>query len=300
MDNYLGIDWGGTNIDIGVVNSSGSLIARSVYPTSSNNTKEKFLELLKNVLALYSKYNIKAIGIGAPGLIDIKNGKIFDLPNVPGWKNYPISKEFGRSLKKKVFINNDANVFTLAECKVGLGGHVKNALFFTLGTGLGSGVVINGELLYARTSAAELAHIPITVNGQKCGCGSNGCIETYLGNAYLIRNYKKKTGIKKEITVKELYERALLGEKAALSVWEEFSFYFGRFLAGMVNLFNPEVIILGGGVSGAYNLFKPMVLAHIKRYAMAPLSKGLKIKKAKIKHAGIIGAALWAASNCAA
>ncbi|MDD5441410.1 MAG: ROK family protein, partial [Candidatus Omnitrophica bacterium] len=84
MDNYLGIDWGGTNIDIGVVNSSGSLIARSVYPTSSNNTKEKFLELLKNVLALYSKYNIKAIGIGAPGLIDIKNGKIFDLPNVPG------------------------------------------------------------------------------------------------------------------------------------------------------------------------------------------------------------------------
>jgi glucokinase len=194
-----------------------------------------------------------------------------------------------------VFIDNDANVFALAEVRKGAGRGKSRAIFLTLGTGLGGAVIFDGKIIEGVTSASELGHVVIDANGQKCGCGGYGCIETFTGSNRLLEKYRAlKKMVKAPSEVKEIFDRAKAGEKEAIIVWQEFSKYLGKFLAGMVNIFNPQIIILGGGVSGAFSLFKPLLMKALKAQAMWPQFTGLKLVKAKLNDAGIIGAALLA------
>jgi len=289
---FLGLDWGGTYIKAGLVNSQGLIVKKRVYSSVDLQKKEVFIQNLKSLLKDFKDYPIRGIGIGAPGMIDPKKGSIYYLPNIPGWRNYPLRAILQKQLKLPVAVGNDANVFGLAEARCGAGKGLKQAIFLTLGTGLGGAVIIEGKLLRGKTSAAELGHVPMTLKGAACGCGSKGCIETYTGNSYLLKRYrqlkKNKTKVKE---IREIFERGLAGERQALILWKEFSFNLGKFLAGMVNVFNPQGIIFGGGVSGAFKLFRPYLLEVIKREAMWPQVKGLKILKARLKQPGIIGAA---------
>jgi len=293
MQVFLGIDWGGTYIKAGLVNSQGKIIKKKVY--SSNQLKEKqgFINNLKVLLDDFSSFSIKGIGIGVPGIVDVKKGFIYYLPNIPGWEKYPLKINLEKKLGLPVFIDNDANAFALAENRFGAAKGKKQVIFLTLGTGLGGAIICGGKLLEARTSAAELGHVPVSLEGKLCGCGGRGCIETYVGNRYLLSRYKSlkknKTKVKE---VKELFQRGLDGEKEALIVWKEFSHNLGKFLSGMINVFNPQVIIFGGGVSGAFRLFKPLVASEIKKQVMWPQNLGVKLVRAKLKNAGIIGAAL--------
>ncbi|MBN3040494.1 MAG: ROK family protein, partial [Candidatus Omnitrophica bacterium] len=247
----------------------------------------------------FAGHKIKAIGIGAPGIINIQEGFIYYLPNIPGWKNFPLKKILEKRLKIPVVIDNDANVFALAESCLGAGKGKTRSIFLTLGTGLGGAVVINGRLLQTSASAQELGHVPINLKGRLCGCGARGCIETEVGNKYLLKKYKQiKKNCPEGIEIKDLYHKALKGEREALKVWKDFSKALGKFLGGMINIFNPEVIIFGGGVSGAFNFFKPFVYKAIKEQAMWPNLKDLKLQKARLKDAGIIGAGLLARASC--
>ncbi|MDD5069250.1 MAG: ROK family protein [Candidatus Omnitrophica bacterium] len=309
METYLGIDWGGTYIKAGLVDRSGSILKSKVFESSSFLDKKCFINALKylvisledfkpkkNPLSKKSeKIKIKAVGIGAPGIIDVKKGFIYYLPNVLGWERYPLKATLEKSLNLPVYVNNDANLFALAESRIGAAKGKSRVLFFTLGTGLGGAIIIEGRILEGRTSATELAHVPINLKGARCGCGSFGCIETYTGNRYLLKRYKAIKKGKTEVSdIKTIYLRAKNKEKEALLLWEEFSYNFGRYLSGMINIFNPEIIVLGGGVSGAIDVFKPMLLKVINQFTVWPHLKDLKIVPAKVKNAGIVGAAFLA------
>lgn len=289
---FAGIDWGGTYIKFGLLNSRGKVIKKNVYISSRLKEKKDFINTLGKII---KSNNIKALGIGAPGLINVEEGFIYYLPNIPGWENFPLKKELEKRLQIPVFIDNDANLFSLAEARFGAAKGKSRAIFLTLGTGLGGGILYEGKIMHGATTAFELGHIPVDINGKKCSCGSRGCIETFVGNNYLVKEYKKLKNISREkLEVKDIFQKALKGEKEAKKIWKDFSYYLGAFLAGMVNLFNPEVIVLGGGVSGAISVFKAELEKEIKKRAMPPNLAGLKILKAKLKSAGIIGAALLA------
>ncbi|MCP4652358.1 MAG: ROK family protein [Candidatus Omnitrophica bacterium] len=296
MDYFLGIDWGGTYIKAGVVTSSGRVLRKKLFVSDRLKSKKIFIESIKSLVADLSGYDIKGVGIGVPGIVDIKKGFIYYLPNINGWKNYPLKKVLAKELKLPVFVDNDANVFALAENCLGAARKAKRVLFFTLGTGLGSAVILDGRILEGSTSAAELGHFPISLTGTKCGCGGYGCIETFLGNKYLLLRYAQlKKGKAKTLNkVKDIFLKAKEGETAAIKVWQEFSYAFGMYLSGMINVFDPDKIVLGGGVSGAMSVFKPMLLKIIKKQAMWPQAKNTKIVKAKLKNAGLIGAGLLA------
>ncbi|HIE35893.1 MAG TPA: ROK family protein [Candidatus Omnitrophica bacterium] len=289
----LGIDWGGTFIKIGLVKISGkvNLLKKLVYASERLKEKETFISKLISLIEEFKDYKIKGIGIGAPGIIDTRKGFIYYLPNVKGWENFPLKEMLEGRLKIPVFVDNDANLFALGEAKLGVGKEKKRIIFLTLGTGLGSSIIWEGKILEAGTSSLELAHVPVSLKGRKCGCGARGCIETFIGAKYLLRRYYqlKKERIKE---VRELFQRGLKKEKEALIVWREFSYSLGKFLAGMVNIFNPQMIIIGGGVSGAFRLFKPLLLETIKKEAMWPQLKNLKLVRAKLKNAAIFGAAI--------
>ncbi len=297
MQVFLGIDWGGTYIKAGLVDSRGKIVKKKVYPSGAD--KQGFIKKIKTLLKSFSGFNIKGIGIGAPGIIDIEKGFIYYLPNIPGWKNYPLRSVLEKHLQLPVFIDNDANVFALAEVRCGAAKGKKRAIFLTLGTGLGGAIIFNGKLLEGKTSALELGHVPINSRGKLCGCGGTGCIETYVGNRYLVSHYRRLKKKTKVTEVKEIFERGLKGEKEALAVFGEFSRNLGKFLAGMINVFNPQVIIFGGGVSGAFKLFKPLVEKEIKKQVMWPQYLGVSLVRAKLKDAGIIGAAFLAREKVA-
>ncbi|UCD15099.1 MAG: ROK family protein [Candidatus Omnitrophota bacterium] len=295
MKMFLGVDWGGTYIKAGVVDYRGKIVKSEVFASKGLRKKQVFIREIKGLLSRFRKYKIRAVGIGAPGIIDTKKGFIYYLPNIPGWKNYPLRGILRRQLRLPIYIDNDANLFALAEASLGAGKGAKCVIFLTLGTGLGGAVILDGKILEAATSACELGHTPLSIGGQVCGCGGRGCIETFVGNKYLLENYRKLKKNKAEARgVKEIFQRALAGEAEATVVWENFAEALGMFLSGMVNIFNPEVIVFGGGISGAFRLFKPLVARVIKQQAMWPQVKGLKLVRAKLKDAGIIGAALLA------
>ena len=295
MQVFLGIDWGGTYIKAGLVDSRGKIVKKKVYPSRAD--KQGFINSIKALLKSFSAFSIKGIGIGAPGIIDIEKGFIYYLPNISGWKNYPLQSVLEEQLQLPVFIDNDANVFALAEARCGAAKGKKRAIFLTLGTGLGGAIIYNGKLLEGKTSALELGHVPISLKGKLCGCGGRGCIETYVGNSYLISHYRRLKKKTKVTEVKEIFERGLKGEEEALAVFGEFSRNLGKFLSGMINVFNPQVIIFGGGVSGAFKLFKPLVEKEIKKQVMWPQYLGVSLVRAKLKNAGIIGAAFLAREN---
>lgn len=292
MNETLGIDWGGTYIKAGIVDHQGKIIEKKVFASSDFRKKKVFIQQIKDLVRIFKHFKIKGIGIGAPGIIDTQRGFIYYLPNISGWENYPLKDVLKKELKLPLSINNDANVFALAEARLGAAKGAQRAIFLTLGTGLGGAVIINGKILEGRTSSTELGHVPISLDGRICSCGGKGCIETFVGIKHLLAQYRK---LKKNKTagkeVKEIFENAVRGEKEALMVWKEFSHSLGKFLAGMINIFDPEVIVLGGGVSGAFRLFKPFLWDAIKSQAMWPQLLHVKLAQAKLKDAGIIGAA---------
>jgi len=297
---FLGIDWGGTYIKAGITDNKGNLLSRRVFFSSRFKKKDAFIKKIEELANSVRPKRINAVGIGVPGIIDTKGGFIYYLPNIPGWQKYPIRKVLEKKLNIPVAVDNDANVFALAEARIGAAKGTNRAIFLTLGTGLGGAVIIDGNIFKGRTSAGELGHVPVSLKGARCGCGGTGCIETFLGNKYLVSLYKRiKRQKNLNAEVKDIFKNALEGEEEAILVWENFSYALGMFLSGMINVFNPEKIIFGGGVSGAFKVFKPLVWKVIENQAMWPHIKTLKLIKAKLKNAGIIGAAILAKEQLA-
>lgn len=294
----LGIDIGGTNIKVGLVNSSGKVFARTNLATRTFvRNKTKLINALVNCLQdilqenRLTKRDILGIGVGLPGLIDAERGIVNFLVNIPGWKKVPLKKIIEKRLGIPTFIDNDVNVMTLGEWEFGAGRGIKNLVCITLGTGVGGGLVVNNEIFRGEGfSAGEIGHIPLNEKGPKCNCGGYGCLETYVGNKYLSKK-GQKIFKNKNIALETITARASRGDKKAIQFWNETGTHLGNGLAGVVNVFNPTCIIIGGGIANAHKYLFKAIKKTIKKRAMRIPADMVKIIRAKLGNdAGIIGA----------
>ena len=308
MKKIIGLDLGGTFIKIGVVDEKGKLLSKKEIPTPQGQGRAQVIkamaESINNCLKSYPKKEFLGIGIGTPGLVD-KNGKVFSAPNLPSWNNLNLKKTFEEKFSLPVKVENDANAITWGEYKFGAGKGYDNVICITLGTGVGGGVVLNGKLLRgAKYSAVEIGHMPICYAGPKCKCGNIGCIERYVGAKYIVDMAKEKLkgrkslimgmvgGDKKRITPKIISEAYRKGDKLAEEIWIEVGIYLGTLFSGFVNLLNPQVIIISGGVAQVGDILFSTIKRTIDERSFSLLAKDVKVVPAKLgKDTGIISAA---------
>ncbi|MCM8765013.1 MAG: ROK family protein [Candidatus Omnitrophica bacterium] len=307
MKKAIGVDLGGTYIKYGLVDETGKILKSGMLPTKAEEkNRDIVVEQMSFAIKDAWQNDIEGIGIGTPGVVD-NYGAVFESPNLPDWHNFNVKEVFEKKFNKPVAVENDANSIAWGEYLFGAGKGTRTIVCLTLGTGLGGGVVINGKLLRgALYSAAELGHMPVDYKGRKCGCGSTGCIEAYVGRDYIVRSAIRKirTGKKSilnkmvknlsEITPKLISEAYQKGDKVAEEVWIEMATALGAFLAGMVNMLNPDRIILAGGIAQAGEILFSTVRKTIKERAMHVLSETVEVVPAGLGNdAGIIsGAAL--------
>ncbi len=313
----IGIDLGGTNIAAGIVNEEFKIIAKDSVPTEASRSSD---EITADIAALCRKLcadnsialsDITSIGIASPGIVNDETGEIIYTNNLP-FKHYPIlpilKKELG---VKEMHIENDANAAAWGEAIAGAAKGSKSSVMITLGTGVGGGIIDDGKVLKGFNSAAgELGHIVIQVDGRPCSCGRRGCWEAYSSATGLITTTREKleecekTGRKTVMTelVKEAgkingriaFDGKRMGDEAACEVVDEYAKYLASGLASMINIFQPEVVSIGGGISneGQYllDLITPLILA--QTYGTGTVTSPA-IRIATLRNdAGIIGAAV--------
>ncbi|MFH1782428.1 MAG: ROK family protein [Candidatus Omnitrophota bacterium] len=294
----IGVDLGGTRIKMGLVSSLGNVSYRREIDTPSDPKREELFNAISSGIegvirsSHLKKSDIVGLGIGVPGPVDSKRGIVHYFPNIKGFDNVPMASILQRKLKLKVALDNDVNVMTLGEYRFGAGKGAKNLVCLTLGTGVGGGIIINGEIYRGSTMCAgEIGHIPINERGPRCNCRGEACLERYIGNRYILDRSKKI--FNKGITLEKVSELALKGNRKAILVWEDVAKKLGTALTGVVNLLNPDKIVIGGGVSKAGNLILAPLRKEVKKRAMKDQARHVKIVRAKLGNdAGIIGASL--------
>ncbi len=298
MKNFvLGIDVGGTNVKLGVVDNQGKIITRRNLVTgehvhSKAQLIQAFIDGINTLMMQHrlSPKDFSGIGIGLPGLVDPIKGVVLFLPNIPGWKNVPLKKILEQAVKIPVFIENDVNLIAMGEWKFGAGKGSRNMICMTLGTGVGGGLILNNELYRGEGFAAgEIGHIPLNEEGPACNCGGFACFEGAVGNRQLTEKTKKTFGI--ELSPQQIGDLAGQNDPRAIKFWEETGVRIGNGLTGVVNLLNPPLIVIGGGVSNNYAFLAKTIKATIKRRAMKVQAAMVKIVRAKLgDDAGILGA----------
>jgi len=272
----IAIDLGGTNLKCALLDSALKIKAKSCFSTKSFNNKQKLIGgIIDSINSFILKLNltknsILGVGIGLPGPVDTAKGVVHFLPNIPGWKEVGLKNILEKIIKLPVFIDNDAKLMALAEHKSGSAKGYSNVLCLTLGTGVGGGLIIGNSLYRGRDNAAgEVGHIPLNERGPVCGCGSEACLEVYVGNARIIEDARKLFGSK--ITLEEVSRLAQGDNIKAMKFWDEVGGKIGLALSGIVNLLNLDAIVIGGGISSAGNaLFKSVkytILARAMRRA---------------------------------
>ncbi|MBR3604986.1 MAG: ROK family protein, partial [Candidatus Gastranaerophilales bacterium] len=266
----IGVDIGGTNVKIALVDFDGKIIYSNTVPTRAemgyeagvNNIKQAIKELMSETGE--SAQTIEAIGFGLPGQIDYKEGIVKNLPNIPGWVNIPLAKIIEDEFSIPTRLDNDVRCAALGELNFGAGKGCENLICITVGTGIGSGIVLNGKLVRGATNAAgEIGHIKMDMTGGPlCGCGDYGCFEAYASGPAIVTMAKEYISGGKSAKYKEMAsdglitpyivaQAALQGDAVSIQIFKQMGKIIGTGLASVVNLLNPEKIIIGGGVADA-------------------------------------------------
>lgn len=310
---YIGIDLGGTNIKAGVVDENGKIICKDSIPTHRERTAE---EIMKDMAMLSLKVakdagvdikDVKSIGIGTPGTPNDKEGILVYTNNL-NFRNVPMRAEIQKYIDIPVHIDNDANCAALAESIAGASKGVEHSIAITLGTGVGGGVVINSKIYSGfNYAAAELGHIVISMDGEQCTCGRKGCWEAYASATALIEQTKRAAlanpdsainklvnGNLDAIDAKTSFDAARQGDETGRKVVDQYIKYLAEGLINVINAFQPEVVVIGGGVckEGEY-LLKPLrELVKVGVYSKEEVPQ-TEIRVAKMGNdAGIVGAAM--------
>lgn len=312
---FIGADLGGTNIATVIVDEFGEIINKHTRPTEASKGPKTVIENVKNsiykVCSDVPSEEVAGIGLGIPGLVDIEKGISIFAGNL-GWKNIPVLKEFKEEFKKPVFMDNDVRVATLGEKYFGAGRGIDNLICITLGTGIGSGIIINGKLYRGRNSCAgEIGHITVVKDGLYCNCGNRGCLEVYAsapGMSRRAREYIRAghytildsmvCGDLSKITPKLISKAYDRGDQLAIKIMEETAEILAIGIANYIDIIDPEMVVIGGGVSLAGDrLFKPLRKFVVER-SMNKIAKNVKIVPAKLKNeSGMMGSAALAMKN---
>ncbi|MDN3018524.1 ROK family glucokinase [Paenibacillus sp. BSR1-1] len=316
---FAGVDLGGTTTKIAFISMNGVIVHKWEIPTDNSNEgqnitsniaksiNEKLNELGAN------REQLIGIGMGAPGPVDYKTGIILNVVNL-GWKdNYPLKESLEAATSLPAVIENDANCAALGEMWQGAGNGAKDLVCVTLGTGVGGGVIANGNIVQGVNGAAgEIGHITsIPFGGAPCNCGKTGCLETVasatgivrLGNEALLIDgsngeLAEKHAANGNITAKDVFDSARNGDLLAKKVLDDVSFHLGFALANIANTLNPEKIVLGGGVSKAGDILLKSVRENFEKYAFSSVKDSTKLAVATLGNdAGVLGAAYLIKNN---
>jgi glucokinase len=303
----MGVDMGGTAIKMAVLDER----LRVLWSTVLDNRIQVPLNVLAKRLAGVLKgrlSGVKSVGFGVAGDIDSSKGLVRFSPNL-GLKNAPLGNWLKKYLCRAVVIDNDANAAAWGIYKTQVSPKIKNVIVATLGTGVGGGLILDGKLYRGITgSAGEIGHIILVPGGRLCHCGNRGCLETYVGGTYLVREAlvrirrgegslirRLAQGRAERVTPLLLNQAARRGDPMARSLWKEAGEKLGQGLAGLINVLNPELIVLCGGMASAQNLFLPAARKVISQAAFKTPARAVQIKvAAEASRIGVIGAALLA------
>lgn len=294
----LALDIGGTKIAAGVVNSRGKVLFKYIEPTDSRANSRIFLNNLKRIIwhtikaAKIDESQIMAIGVGSPGPLDIKKGRIIFAPNLPkSLRNFSIVKPLQEEFKLPVILKNDADAASLGEWMFGAGRGTKNMIYLTISTGIGGGIIINGQLYHGQGSAGEIGHIIIDPNGPICRCGNCGCLEA-LASGTAVAGLAKRMMRRKQIDSKKVFQLAKRRNKLAKKVIKKSLSILGTGLVNLIHILHPDKIILGGGMMRDADMILPFLRKFVQRKVMPGFKQNIKIEKAKLgDDVGLIGAA---------
>lgn len=313
MTKRIGIDVGGTNVKIALVDGEGKIIYSNSVPTYAqmgyeytvNNIKQAIRDLMKETNT--DAKEIEGIGFDFPGQVDYKTGVVKLAPNIPGWINVPIAQMIEEEFNIPTRIDNDVRCAALGELKFGAGKGCENFVCITVGTGIGSGLVINGQLVRGAANAAgEIGHIKLQMNGGPiCGCGDTGCLEAFASGPSIVAmaqeylkggkstKFREMAGADGEITPYIVAKAAEAGDPVAKRIFEIVGTYIGMGLVSVINLLNPEKVIIGGGVAAAGDLLLDPIRKTIKERAMVVACNSVEIVPAELGNsAGVIGASM--------
>lgn len=307
---YIGIDIGGMSIKGGLTDEKGNIFAKDSVVTKPENP---YPETVKDIAALCNalmktagigEKELCAVGMGIPGTINSKKGVITYANNI-NFENVPIVKEFKKYINVPTYIGNDANCAALGEVVFGIGKGYKDAVFITLGTGVGSGIIIDGKIFEGKDGAgAEAGHMGIRIGGEACTCGKKGCWEAYASASALIRQTKRAMDRHPDslmhkiaeddgkVSGRTAFKAARAGDRAGIAVVNAYVKYVSEGLVSLVNIFRPEILLIGGGVSNEGDLFIDKLQRRVSRYSYGgKRNPYVKVLKASLLNdAGILGA----------
>lgn len=304
---YLGIDIGGTAAKFGLVNGEGVMISEVLeYPVKFDDYETPIIEtVVKSAKEFMSKNNktffdINGIGVSATGGINSKLGIVEgSAGHIKNWKGTNIKKRLEAEFGMNTAVLNDANAAALGEMWKGAAKGRENVVVMTIGTGVGGGIIVDSKILLGRKGfAGEIGHIPVNVDGEKCSCENTGCIEHYGSTSALVRNIKNAVisgeiiGINEdEIDGRLIFKQVSAGNKVVIKYVDEWINYISAALVGLVHIFNPEMVILGGGVSKQKEFFVDKVRDKVLHGVMDNFAQDLRVEAAELgNNAGIIGA----------
>jgi glucokinase len=308
----IGIDLGGTYIKAGIVTPDGEVIARAKAPTDAPKGPESVMHAMATAgrealcAANLEAADVAAAGVGAPGPMNWRTGVVYSPPNLPGWQDVPLAASMSERLGVPAFIENDANAACYAEYWVGAGRDVDTMILLTLGTGVGGGIVLNKKLLRGLDgTAGEIGHMTVMRDGRPCGCGNKGCLETYASVTGLVATAveglergqitalgKMCNGDASTLTGKMVSDAIDQGDEFALWVMQETGRWLGTSIASLINLINPEKVILTGGMANAGATLLDTVIATAHADALDVPAARCEIGFSALGgDAGVIGAA---------
>lgn len=293
---YVGIDLGGTTIQFGLVDESHKIVHSFGQPTPRGRA-----EILEAMAAAVAKLGPiaktkglrpVAVGVGSAGIVDLVDGKIIGRsPNIPGWEGTKVKYELEARTALPTTVDNDANVMALAEHMVGAGQGYSSGLYVTVGTGIGSGIVLNNELWRGSSYAgAEFGHTILVPNGRACPCGKKGCLERYAATAAFRRYFGEK--LPKEAGIKGIFDLAEQGNRKAAEAIHKAADHLACGIGSVLELLNPEVVVIGGGIAAGKGYLAEIREA-LPKYSTRTALHSVKLKRAKLgNRAGMLGAAL--------
>jgi glucokinase len=303
----LGIDIGGTKLAAGVVDADGNMLARGEVPTLAHQglapVLERIVGLGRDLLArdAAQRMPVRRIGVGCAGPVDIKAGKVFNPPNLPGWTEVSLVQRIEAALGLPTVLENDANAAALGEFRYGAGKGARSLVYLTVSTGIGGGIILEGKVWHGlKDAAGEAGHMTVCPDGPVCGCGSRGCLEAMASGPSIARRAREAvasgspTGLREVpvVTSADVVRLARTGDAVAREVWDEAVRYLGIGVAAVITILAPERVVLGGGVTKAGDfLFEPLRAEVRRRVKLVPIESVLILPAALGPDVGILGAA---------
>ena len=311
------VDLGGTNLRAANIDGEGQIRDRLKFKTPQTDNPKEIVSAIARAVGQCSSHaaqrhqTIQAVSVVVPGSVNAATGLVVNAPNVPAIVGFDLTSALASELQRSILIENDANAAAVGELWKGAARGHRTIVCFTLGTGVGSGVILNGELWRGIDgTGGEIGHTSIEpFGGVQCNCGNFGCLEVYGSATALVRMTRERleqhsgsqldTIARDDLTAEKLFEAALAGDVLARSMFEKLGVYLGIAIANVVNTLNPEMIVIGGGVSAAFDLFAPSAREEMMRRAFPVPAARCQIVKAECgDDAGLLGAASLASQDC--